>query len=424
MTSPQTLPSSSRYCIASCIASGGMGSVYIGIQRGAAGFKRPVAIKRAHPYLLADPSFRDTILREARNASAVRHPNVVSVDDVEETDGELLLVMDYVEGTSLSHVLAATPLLAPAIAVRIVMDVCSALNAIHIAKNEEGAALGLVHRDVSPQNILVDTDGHALLTDFGIAKGDRDPRRSGEHAPLGKLGYMAPEYLRGSVFSPQSDIFGLGVVLWEAMTGRALFRGATPAESLRLTLEARVPAAGSINPAVPAALDRVLERCLAVRPSDRFANTRELHEALEASVPWLASREEIALVVTNVAGAALDEQRRAINLARLSARPPSDPGIELDGFVPGEADIFGSQDGADDAPPSSTLRAHHAFDLDDGLVPSARLAMPDRVSVVLAGEPRSTAMIALGVALVAVVMMSTAFLIQLGTSDETTSQVR
>ncbi|CAN5921492.1 hypothetical protein BH11MYX4_BH11MYX4_23530 [soil metagenome] len=188
MTSTQTPPSSSRYCIASCIASGGMGSVYIGIQRGAAGFKRPVAIKRAHPHLLADPSFRDTILREARNASAVRHPNVVSVDDVEETDGELLLVMDYVEGTSLSHVLAATPLLAPAVAVRIVMDVCSALNAIHIAKNEEGAALGLVHRDVSPQNILVDTDGHALLTDFGIAKGDRDPRRSGEHAPLGKLG--------------------------------------------------------------------------------------------------------------------------------------------------------------------------------------------------------------------------------------------
>ena len=194
-------------------------------------------------------------------------------------------------------------------AVRVVMDVCCASHAIHVAKTEEGALLGLVHRDVSPQNILVDTDGHALLTDLGMARGARH-----------RLGYMALEHLRGAACSPWSDVFGLGVVLWEALTGRALFRGATPAESLRLTLEANVPAASTLNAALPATLNIVLQHCLAARPSDRFATAREFREALACSVPWLASREEIARVVTDLAGAVLHAQRRAIILARRSTR--------------------------------------------------------------------------------------------------------
>ena len=420
-----SLPSSSRYRIASCIASGGMGSVYIGIQRGAAGFKRPVAIKRAHPYLLEDPAFRDTILREARNASAVRHPNVVSVDDVEESDGELLLVMDYVEGTSLSHVLAARTALSAPVAVRIVMDVCAALNAIHVARNEEGVMLGLVHRDVSPQNILVDTDGIARLTDFGIAKGDAESKSTTDHARLGKFGYMAPEYLRGAVFSPRSDIFALGVVLWEAVAGRSLFKGTSPSDSLRLTLEGRIPAASSFHPDVPPSLDVVLRKCLAVNPGERYASMRELHEALETCLPRLATRECVADVVIGVAGTMLDEHRRAINLARVSAHPPGELGfaeVDEDDFVPGEADISGERTEELD---ERARKFELELDVDDGLVPSSRFAMPERVSIVLPAEPRSKAMIALGVALVAFVMMSTTFIIEMGTSaDVTTSQVR
>lgn len=451
----ETLPSSSRYRIASCIASGGMASVYIGIQRGAAGFKRPVAIKRAHPYLLEDPAFRDTILREARNASAVRHPNVVSVDDVEESDGELLLVMDYVEGTSLSHVLASRTALSAPVAVRIVMDMCAALNAIHVARNEEGVMLGLVHRDVSPQNILIDTDGIARLTDFGIAKGDAESKGPTDHARVGKFGYMAPEYLRGSVFSPRSDIFALGVVLWEAVAGRSLFKGTSPSDSLRLTLQGRIPPASSFHPDVPPSLEVVLRKCLAVRPADRYQTMRELHEALEGCLLRVATREDVADVVIGVAGTMLDEHRRAINLARLSARPPCElalASIDDESFVPREADIFGARTEELDEPElfgdemgetfaetlvcSDTLRPEttpsgraRKFELDlgidDGLVPSSRFAMPERVSIVLPAEPRSKAMIALGIALVALVVMSTTFIIQLGTGDDvTTSQVR
>ena len=126
-----------NYSIESELGRGGMGAVYIGIRRDAEGSMRAVAMQRAHRDLVADPDVRDAILRDARSASAVRHPNIVSVEDVEEIDGELLVVMDYVEGTSLSEVLAAVPVLAPGVAVRIVMDVCSALNAIHLAKTEE-----------------------------------------------------------------------------------------------------------------------------------------------------------------------------------------------------------------------------------------------------------------------------------------------
>lgn len=201
---------------------------------------------------------------------------------------------------------------------------------------------------------------------------------------------MAPEYLRGSVFSPQSDIFALGAVLWEAMTGRALFRGVTPTDSLRLTLEARVPPAASVNPAVPEALDRILQRCLAARPSDRFPNTRELHEALAMAVPLIASRDEVARVVTSVAGTILDEHRRAISVARLTLRPPCDPGLEVDDFVPGEADIFRDLD-LDEVGPHAALARCVPFDLDDEVLPSARLAMPERVSVVLVDEPRGNA---------------------------------
>lgn len=368
--SGNALPSSSRYRIASRIASGGMGSVYIGIQRGAAGFKRPVAIKRAHSYLLQDPSFRDTILTEARNASVVRHPNVVSVDDVEENDGELLLVMDYIEGTSLSHVMASKKPIDATVAVRIIIDICAALHAIHGAKNEDGEGLGLVHRDVSPQNILLGVDGVGRITDFGIAKGNRDTRGTSNNMRRGKLGYMAPEYLTASVFSERSDIFALGVVLWEAVTGRALFKDKGPVEALKLVFDGTTAPASTLVPSVPKGLDAVIRRCLAASPEARFATTRELSNALEAAVPYVGSRDDVTALVTNVAGPMLAQHRAAIHAARASIHPAYNALIEESGeyeiadgdvlacpssssrlvaeFVPGEADIFGSQAGTFD----------------------------------------------------------------------------
>ena len=437
------LPSSSRYRIASRIASGGMGSVYIGIQRGAAGFKRPVAIKRAHSFLLRDPSFRETILSEARNASVVRHPNVVSVDDVEEIDGELLLVMDYIEGTSLSHVMASKKPIDAPVAVRIVIDICAALHAIHCAKNEDGQPLGLVHRDVSPQNILLGVDGVGRITDFGIAKGNRDTRRTSNDMRRGKLGYMAPEYLTASVFSERSDIFALGVVLWEAVTGRALFKDKGPVESMRLVFDGATAPASTLVPSVPRGLDAIIRRCLAASPDARFATTRELSNALEAAVPYVGSRDDVSALVTNVAGPMLAQHRAAIHAARASLRPAYDALMEEAGgyatadgdlfasssrllgeLAPGEADIFGGQASTFDVSEAELYGTNEIGEtdllpLDSDTVFAARvselLPPPELARTIGASKPgRSRRSIALAVAVLALVLGGTTLLVSAG----------
>src|SRR5262249_29211695 len=156
------------------------------------------------------------------------HPNVVAVLDVEELEGELSLVMDYVEGTSLFDLLEASQAkggqLSPRIAMRVVLDACSGLHAAHMLADEFGRPLGLVHRDVSPQNILVGVDGAARLSDFGIAK-HAEGAATTTGVLKGKLSYMAPEYLESTQLDARSDVFSMGVVAWEALAGQKLFRG-------------------------------------------------------------------------------------------------------------------------------------------------------------------------------------------------------
>jgi len=291
------LPSSSRYAIVERIAKGGMGTVYLGVQRGAAGFHRPVAIKRTHRHLLEDERIREILIDEARNASAVRHPNVVSIDDVEEVDGELLLIMAYVPGGSLSQLLERD--MPMGIALRVLLDAAAGIAAIHDAKDARGRALGLVHRDVSPQNILVGSDGVARIADFGIAKRISDPKRTAKMMRRGKHGYMAPEYVKTGETTASADMFALGVVMWEALTGRRLFRGASAVDTLRLTLEAKVPSVRTFAPAVTDALDRVVLRALAAKVEDRFPSMRALHDALElAAGGAVAPRSEVAAWTT------------------------------------------------------------------------------------------------------------------------------
>lgn len=297
------LPPSSRYQLLHCIASGGMGAVYIGVQRGAAGFERPVAIKRTHAHLLAEPEIRDAILREARNASAVRHPNVVSIDDVDEVDGELLLVMDYIDGGSLSQLVTSDHEVPLGVKLSIVLDACAGLSAIHTARDAEDRPLGLVHRDVSPQNILVGLDGVARVTDFGIAKGAADPKRTSKMMRRGKLGYMSPEYLLSGTATMSSDVFALGVVLWEALARRRLFKGVDHIDTLRLTALAEVPSLRTINPDITTALDDVVRRALARSPADRFRSMAEFGFRLEAATQGLVcSRAEVAEHVLRVFG--------------------------------------------------------------------------------------------------------------------------
>jgi eukaryotic-like serine/threonine-protein kinase len=303
------LPSSSRYELLVKIASGGMATVYVGRLSSVAGVSRLVAVKRAHAHLLEDGSFAKMLVAEARLASKIHHPNVVAVHNVEEIEGELLLVMDYVEGASL-HELAVPP----DVAVRVVLDACAGLHAAHELADDDGRPLGIVHRDVSPHNILVGIDGIARLTDFGIAKSSGHTQSGGKTstgALKGKVSYMAPEYVESGHLDARSDVFSLGVCAWEALTHRRLFRGASEVETLKLVLATHVPK----DDGLPRALSNVLARALARSPAQRHPSAAAFGEALEAAAReanLVATHAQVAAFVRKVAGDALATRRALI----------------------------------------------------------------------------------------------------------------
>lgn len=319
------LATSTRYSILMRIASGGMGSVHLGVLRGANGFRRVVAIKRAFPHLLEDPTFKRLLTAEARLASYVRHPNVAGVIDVEELDGELLLVMDYVEGGSLSELLRADaiPL---GVGMRILLDALEGLRAVHTCSDDEGAPLSLVHRDISPQNILVGVDGVARIADFGIAQIHNPSSVTRSGLLRGKPSYMAPEYIETGEASPASDIFSMGVVAWEVLTRRRLFKGKSDAETFDTIRRVSVPPPSSVCPELPSALDAVILRALARSPERRYATAGELASDFESAVRGthlLASRAVVGACVRKVVGPVIAQRRSAI--AQLSNTTPAAP---------------------------------------------------------------------------------------------------
>jgi serine/threonine-protein kinase len=318
------------------IASGGMATVYVGRLRGAEGFWRLVAIKRAHGHLVEDPAFRKMLISEARLASRIHHPNVVSVEDVEELqNGELRLVMDYVEGSSLYELLAAgdraTRPLEARLSVRIALDACAGLHAAHELTDDRGETLRLVHRDVSPQNILVGVDGTARLADFGIAKVARSSVSTTTGAIKGKMGYMAPEYIEGAEPDARSDVFALGVVVWEALAHKRLFRGQNEIETLKRVVGSPAPPLSSVAPSVGPWLDDVLAIALSKAPGDRFDTAQALGAALETAArkgELIGAHREVASAVKALVGAKLDARREQIRsqVAPDEPSPPSSAG--------------------------------------------------------------------------------------------------
>ena len=302
------------------IASGGMASVYLGALRGPHGFKQLVAIKQPHQHLLDEPGFKGTLVAEARLAARIHHANVVDVRDVEAVGDSIHLVMDYVEGASLGDLVAkwvkGGVRLSPSVAVRIVLDACAGLHAAHELKDDAGHALGLVHRDVSPQNILVGVDGIARVTDFGIAKCMRQSDAPTTQGALkGKVGYMAPEYVRGGEVDRRVDVFALGVVLWEALVGRRLFRGDNDLETLDRVQHLVVAPPSSSRADLGAALDACVMRALARDPDARFASADELRAALEDAARdagMMANHADVGAHVRATFGEELDTRRRIV----------------------------------------------------------------------------------------------------------------
>lgn len=275
-----------RYTLLREIASGGMASVHLGRADGASGFARPVAIKRLHPHYAKDPHFSRMFLDEARMASRIQHPNVVQTIDVVADDGELFLVMELVHGASLSTLFAAAVArgegIAPGLAVAVMSGALEGLHAAHAARGEDREPLGIVHRDVSPQNILVGSDGCARVVDFGVAKAAGRAVHTAEGQLKGKIAYMPPEQLRGEELDRRADVYAASVVLWEALTGRRLYTG-EPTRIMYDVLDVVPPVPSSVRADVPGVLDALVMRGLEKRREDRFATASEMAQALEAT---------------------------------------------------------------------------------------------------------------------------------------------
>jgi eukaryotic-like serine/threonine-protein kinase len=262
-----------------------MAKVYLGRALGEGGFEREVAIKLMHQHIANDPEFVAMFLDEARLAARIRHPNVVATVDVQRTDQGIFLVMDFIEGLSLDSLMRQqrhrhAPLLCEAV-VRIVIDALQGLHAAHELTDRDNRPLNLVHRDVSPANVLVGTDGVSRITDFGVARAETRLASTRGGRAKGKLPYMAPEQVMDESIDRRVDVYAAGVVLWEALTLKRLFKADSEGALVQKVLAGAQSSARAENPGVPEAIDRVCMRALSVDPASRFSTALEMAEALE-----------------------------------------------------------------------------------------------------------------------------------------------
>jgi serine/threonine protein kinase len=309
-----------RYAVHGEIAAGGMATVHFGRLVGPASFSRPVAIKQLHPQYARDPDFVAMFLDEARIAARIQHPNVVQTLDVVEDDG-LYLVMEYISGESLARLLRRVRERKQTVPVRIAAaigaSVLHGLHAAHEAKDVRGDLLHVVHRDVSPQNVLVGADGVARVLDFGVAKAVGRAHTTGTGHLKGKIPYMAPEQLRGNV-SPRTDVFAASIVLWETLTTRRLFTGDNEGEILENVNKLEIQRPSEIVEGIPAALEEVVMRGLSRDPELRWQSARDMALAIEAAVP-IATASDISAWVLDIAGDVI--RSRTDRIAEIESQP-------------------------------------------------------------------------------------------------------
>jgi len=319
-----------RYALYGEVAAGGMATVHYGRLIGPVGFARTVAIKRLLSHLALDPDFVRMFVREARLAARVSHPNVVPILDVVEGEGDLLIVMEYIRGESLSRLLRVAkrqgkdvPL---SIVTGIMCGVLEGLHAAHEAVSERGEPLGIVHRDVSPQNILVGVDGVPRVLDFGVAKATSRASESKADHIKGKISYMAPEQLAHGEIDRRTDIFSASVVLWQALAGEKLFQGDDVSALVHAVIADPIRPPSEKNPKVPQMLDGIVLKGLDREAKHRFESAQEMAIALEKACPPAPARE-IGAWVRDVCGEAVAYREQVIAEIEndsATSMPPSD----------------------------------------------------------------------------------------------------
>ncbi len=418
-----------RYEIVAEIARGGMGTVYLARLEGVAGFQRLFAIKLLHQHLADEERFVSMLLDEARLAARLHHPNAVGIVDVSDSNLGYYLVMEYVDGFTLDRLmrkLEDDPDARTRLGLRVLLDAANGLDAAHRLKDDDGAPLGIVHRDVSPQNILVGTDGMGRITDFGVARAAARITASRPGMIKGKPCYMAPEQARGDdELDARADVFALGIILWEVLTGKMLFQSSNGGAAVALmqvaTMEIKRPS--EIVENVPKALDDVCMKALTRDLDERYQSARELAKAVEEaarSTGWLADTHSVADAIRDLFEKEIQIRQKAINTHTAALGRSSQPMLASDIYdVPRlKAQRLSTADRTSAATPSSKGEAWHetpADHLADTPASTPAVSTTPMITPPPGAEPkRSLLLVGVLVALVGAGLLGTAFVVLQG----------
>jgi len=353
-----------RYRVVERLEAGGMAEVFKGESLSVQGFKKQVAIKRVLPHLAQNKNFIQMFLDEARLGARLTHANIVTVFDIGAADNTFFIVMEFVDGCNLKTVIEQYRQQGRRIGVKeavyLCVQACAGLSFAHELQDDEGVDLHIVHRDISPPNILLSKRGEIKVTDFGLAKATTQLEKTDPGVVKGKFSYLAPEAALGEPVDARADIFALGIVLWEMLAGRRLFLGETDFQTVKLVQQANVPSLTRLNPEVDADLETVIMKCLARDKNLRYQNAREMGDALSG---YLYSKQlkvnsfDVATLVKGVM-----ESRRAAK-----AGQPREASI-IDRLIQEELLRFTSLDDLSD-PVGGAQKAVSPEDLSEGAKP-------------------------------------------------------
>ncbi|MCE9580197.1 MAG: serine/threonine protein kinase, partial [Deltaproteobacteria bacterium] len=315
-----------KYLLVGELGFGGMAEVFLAVQRGLEGFVKVVTLKRVLPHLSRSPEFVRMFIDEARLAARLEHANIVRTYEFGEHEGRYYTVMEYLPGEDLVSILkcakATGQPLPLSVAATIVAHLCNGLHFAHELTDQAGRSLGLVHRDINPSNAIITYAGEVKIIDFGIAKSSANSNQTVAGTIKGKLAYMSPEQILARGVDRRSDVFSLGIVLWELVTGRPLFSRSNESATLYAIMNDPIPRAGRVRADVPEELEAIIATALARTPADRFDSAEEMRVALER---FLATEgkidgHDLARTIEGLFGKARAEAKRSISQTRSLAK--------------------------------------------------------------------------------------------------------
>lgn len=304
-----------RYKVVKRIQAGGMAEVFLGTATSVEGFKKKVAIKRVLPHLAQNKQFIKMFLDEARLGARLNHANIVTVFDIGAAESTYFIVMEYVDGANLKTILETLrkngQQLTPKEALFIIMECCRGLSYAHELADDDDVPLNLVHRDISPPNILITKRGEIKVTDFGLAKATTQLEKTDPGVVKGKFSYLSPEAASAKQVDAKADIFALGIILWEMLAGKRLFTGESDYQTVKLVQRAEIPSLQALNPEVDAELEQIVRKALARNPEERYPTARELGDSIAG---YLFSRQlkVTSYDIANLVSSIVEQQTQGI----------------------------------------------------------------------------------------------------------------